>query len=494
MPNLPAWKPRELEILKLLAKGLTNTEIGARIHLSHETIRWYNKKIFEKLGVRNRTEAVKRAAALGLIGGGKKPERSPVRYGRNGDTHLAYQTIGSGPIDLLFIHGFISHLDLAWDNHEFTEFFERLGEFCRVILFDKRGVGLSDRGQGAPTLEETIADANCVLDAVASKRTFVMGTSEGAAAAVLLASSHPDRVAGLVLYGATPKVVRSGASPHWAATEEQFDAMLARMQDTWGGPWALESFAPSRARDESFRTWWAKVLKSASSPSSIRDVLNLVRKVDICQLLPQIRVRTLVIHKNQDRLVNPDAGRYFAQHMPNAQWLDLPGKDHIYFVDSEGIVNAVRNFLEENPAGDVADTRISIIICAKVQTAIPQKAIQNVLLAQQSRFISLTGDEIIATFDSPTRAVQCAKAILSKAADKNIKISLHVGECFTANSQPLDYVAEQSRKALEYASNGEILLTQTLHDILAGSRLSLQQRSDTVETIVPNSMVLYTLI
>jgi len=273
MPNQPQWKTRELAILHLLADGLTNAEIGARLFLAHDTVRWYNKQIFDKLDARNRTEAVKRARELGLIESNTQPttikqtaiKRSPVHYADNGGVHIAYQVIGSGSVDLLFIHGFISHLEVAWENPEFTDFFEQLGKVARVILFDKRGVGLSDRIQGAPTLENTVEDANHVLDAVASKRTFVMGTSEGASAAVLLASTYPERVAGLILYGATPKIIRNGNHPEWAVPEEQFNNMIERMQRSWGEPWAVETFAPSRAKDELFRTWWAKVLKSASS-------------------------------------------------------------------------------------------------------------------------------------------------------------------------------------------------------------------------------------
>lgn len=328
MTDQPVLKTRELEILNLLAEGLTNAEIGVRLFLAHETVRWYNKHLFDKLEVRNRTEAVKRGTELGLIGPpladkNPLPKMLPVQYAANSDVHIAYQIIGEGPVDILFIHGFISHLELAWENPEFRDFFEQLGRFARVILFDKRGVGLSDRIQGAPTLDETVNDANCVLDATASKRTFVMGTSEGAAAAVLLASTYPDRIAGLILYGATPKIIRSGNDPEWAEVESDYDEMIEHMQAAWGKPWAVEVFAPSRATDENFRKWWAKVLRSASSPSSIKDVFNLIRKVDIRQLLPQVQTRTLVIHKTDDRMVSRKAGKYFADNMPNAEWLEI---------------------------------------------------------------------------------------------------------------------------------------------------------------------------
>ena len=495
MPDPNQWKPRELEILQLLAEGLTNAEIGRQLFLAHDTVRWYNKTIFGKLDVRNRTEAVKRANELGLLGS-KAPSqtinKSPVRYVQNDGIHIAYQVVGEGPVDLLFIHGFISHLEVAWENPEFTNFFEQLGKLARVILFDKRGVGLSDRIQGAPTLENTVTDAIHVLDAAASKRTFVLGTSEGAAAAVLLASTYPSRVAGINLYGATPKVIRSEDKPDWAVSPEDFDSMIERMQKSWGGPWAVENFAPSRAKDETFRTWWAKVLKSASSPSSIKDVFNLIRLVDIRGLLPQIQVKTLVIHKTEDRMVRIEAGRYFADNMPNAEWLELPGSDHVYFVDAEGILFAVKKFFDETPDLSPSETCISTILHAKFSsdTRLPAN-LASEIRSFRARHLSISEHELTVTFDSPSRAIQFA-ARLRNISAKGIKVSLHVGECYMDSGRPTPYTADISRKATGLASEGEILITQTLHDILAGSRLQLRQNTE--EAILPDEMVLYTLI
>ena len=498
------WKARELEILRLLAEGLTNLEIGARIHIAHETVRWYNKQIFGKLQVNNRTQAVRRATELGLLGGAVRsassdttsaPAKSPVQYTVNGDVHIAYQVIGDGPVDLLFIHGFLSHLELAWENSEFTNFFEQLGKFARVILFDKRGVGLSDRIQGAPTLENTIEDAHCVLDAVASKRTFVMGTSEGAAAAVLLASTYPKRIMGLILYGATPKVLKKHNEPTWATSEDQFEFMIEKMQREWGGPWAIESFAPSRAKDETFRAWWSMVLRSASSPSSIKAVLKLIGEVDICQILPQVRVKTLIIHKTNDQMVNVEAGRYFAEHMPNAQWLELSGDDHIYFVKSKALISAISRFLQDIPDTEPVDTWISTILCAHLSLDILNLfELQSEIQSHRARYTDFKNQNLLATFDSPTRAIQCALSLRNMIKDEKLKISLHVGECYTADGKPTEYVAEISRKAVELATNGEILLTQTLHDILAGSKLVFKSQHTYPKMRLLESMSLYTLI
>jgi pimeloyl-ACP methyl ester carboxylesterase/DNA-binding CsgD family transcriptional regulator len=501
MSDTIKWKPRELEILLLLADGLTNAEIGARLFLAHDTVRWYNKQIFIKLDARNRTQAVKRAAELGLIGNNSfsktkiHPKRSSVHYVDNGSVHIAYQVIGDGPIDLLFIHGFISHLDAAWENYEFADFFDQLGKVARVILFDKRGVGLSDRIQGAPTLENTVEDATHVLDATASKRTFVMGTSEGAAAAVLLASTYPERVAGLILYGATPKIIRNGNQPIWAVHEEEFNEMIDQMQKSWGEPWAVETFAPSRAKDETFRTWWAKVLKSASSPSSIKDIFNLIRQVDIRQLLPQIPIRTLVIHKTGDRMVSIDAGKYFADNMPNTQWVELTGADHIYFVESEGILSAVSKFIKEMPNVSPTETCISTVLHMNQPIdTLQQQNINAEFNTFRARYVSIDKRDIIATFESPSRAIECATQFQKMFASEKLRISLHVGECYLENGKPTPFTQNISHKATKMTGESEILITQTLHDILAGSRFNLRQSSEREGAIMSDEMVLYTLV
>jgi pimeloyl-ACP methyl ester carboxylesterase len=392
--------------------------------------------------------------------------------------------IGDGPIDLLFIHGFLSHLELAWENPEFTSFFERLGRMARVILFDKRGMGLSDRVQGAPTLENTIEDACRVLDAVGSRQAFVMGTSEGGAAAALLASTYPNRVLGLILYASTPKLVREGDEPTWAMTVEQYENMIARMQSSWGQPWAVENFAPSQAQDGRFRDWWARILRTAASPSSVKAILNIQRDIDILDLLPQIRVPTLVIHKTHDRCVSLAAGRYFATHMPNATWVELPGADHIYFIDSEAIVTAVTRFCQETTITTPVDSWLAIVLCALAQ----QQSIQTQaeIIACQPRHTTQTAAGLIALFDSPTRAMQCALRLRDTIKPVAPQISLHVGECSLADGRPTEAVVETATLAAGLAAPGEIILTRTLRDILAGSEFVFVARHDGTAQLSPS--------
>lgn len=494
------WKTRELEIIQLLAQGLTNNEIAVRLHLSQETIRWYNKQIFEKLSASNRTQAVQKAGEQNLLTGRersvepKKGKRSPVRYVSNGGIHIAYQIIGEGHVDLLFIHGFLSNLELAWENNEYTNFFEELGKFARVILFDKRGMGLSDRVQGAPSLEDTMSDALCVLDAAASERTFVMGTSEGGAASVLLASTYPERVHGLILYSSTPKLVQTEGEPEWADNEEAFDRMIEQIQKQWGGAWALENFAPSRAQNETFREWWAKVLRSSSSPASVSAQLQILHDIDIRPLLPQIHTRTLVIHKTHDRILGVDASKYFATHMPNAKFIELSGADHFFFVESQQIIAAIEGFCREKQESS-ADTMLGIVLYLNTSMMKQkEKAIQREFKEHRAKGIFFSGEEATAVFDSPSRAIQCALKLRDLIKDESLKIGLHVGECDTETAKPSIAVAAFVRRAVEFAPPMKILLTQTLRDILAGSGVIFDLRKIHIDEKKAESLSYYMLM
>ncbi len=475
------WKVRELEILALLTRGLSDRAIAKQLRISPQTVRWYNKQIYARLEVSNRTQAVHRAAALGLLDVPVPPAprppvpRSSVRYADNGGISIAWMTIGSGPVDLLFIHGFLSHLEAAWEESEFTAFFEQLGQSARIILFDKRGVGLSDRLQGAPTIEQTIADALCVLDAAGSKRAFVSGTSEGGAAAVLLASMHPHRVRGLILIAATPCVVNTGGDPPWAVPRHDFDQRIAMMIASLDRPWALERFAPSRLQDERFAAWWSKVVRAAASPSSVRAVLEHVRDIDIRPLVPQVRTRALVVHRSGDRIVPLDAGRWLAHQLPDATFIEMPGEDHIYFIDGAPIATALTDFMSNAEPAE-PDTWIAILLAATGPDARPGNDATAVLEATGVRRIHTTRNGWTAVFDAPNRAVQAARLLRDLAHGRGPGLALHIGACSVTEDRPLPAAAEAVQRLGASAGRGEILVSNTLRDILSGATLPLVER------------------
>jgi pimeloyl-ACP methyl ester carboxylesterase len=270
-----------------------------------------------------------------------------TRYTRSGDVNLAYQVIGEGPIDLVFVMGWVSHLDYFWTEPSFARFLRRLASFSRVILFDKRGTGLSDRVplNELPTLEQRMDDVRAVMDAAGSKRALLCGVSEGTALSAMFAATHPERTTGLVMIGACAKRLRD-TGYRWGLTEEQRDQFLDRIRREWGGPVGLEERAPSMASDAGFRQWWAAYLRTAASPGAAVTLTRMNSEADIRGILPAIRVPTLVIHRTGDQCLSVEEGRYVASRIPGARFVELPGIDHLPFVgDQDTILNVVEEFL-----------------------------------------------------------------------------------------------------------------------------------------------------
>jgi pimeloyl-ACP methyl ester carboxylesterase/DNA-binding CsgD family transcriptional regulator len=478
----PSLKDRELEILQLLAEEKSDRAIASRLNLAAETVRWYNKQIYAKLGVSSRSEAVRRAAALGLIGApllsrARTVVRSPIRYVNNEGVSIAWQEIGRGPVDLLFIAGFVSHIDLLWENAEFTSFTEELARHARVIVFDRRGVGLSDRSFGASSIDNTISDARAVMRAAGSTRAYVSGTSESGAAAVLLASMHPELVRALILIAATAMPARHGDEPAWSRPWAQFEALVEAMVRTWGEPWAIERLAPSRKGDADFEAWWARTLRAAASPASVRLILERTMQVDIRALLPQVRTRTLVIHRTGDQAVNVGAGRYLAEQMPNASLLELSGNDHVWFVNGTDIAGAMIRFIREPEATPDVDTWIAIVLHAAGPGAALDDEKREIIDTFQPRNVRVTPGGWTALFDAPNRAIRCALRLRGLGRGRAGGMVLHVGACRTADGTPVGPVHAVAFRLVASAEAGEILVSGTLRDLLAGSDVVLRPRN-----------------
>jgi len=476
----PRLSAREVEILRLISRGLSDRAIASRLDLAPETVRWYNKRIYETLDAANRTEAVTRAGELGLlkIEGERPIERGRIQYIDNEGVSIAYQVIGQGPVDLLFIAGFVSHLEISWETPDYARFFEQLGRRARVIVFDKRGVGLSDRVQGGPSLDNTVRDALCVLDAARSKRAFVFGTSEGGAAAVLLASMHPERVRGLILFGATPTVLQTGGEPSWASPREAFLQRREALLATWGEPWAIERFAPSRMRNPVFQDWWSKCLRASSSPASVKAVLENAATVDIRALLPDVATRTLVMNRVGDRIVPLEAGRYLADHLPSARFVELAGQDHVYFVSGDDITKEMVAFIEEAPAEQEVETRLAIVLAVFRAPARPTASQRAILSAGQAKHVRPLGkDGFVALFESPRAAVSAARRLRSATPGAPMGVALHVGACRVSDGEPVGAVSQTLRALARSARPGEIVLSGTLRDILAGSGIEVARPS-----------------
>ena len=476
-------KLRERQVLTLLAEGLSAPRIAQRLSLAVDTVRWYIKQLYRELEVSSRAEAIRVAMTRGLLDAPVQPAtsaavaRSEIRYASNGGVHIAYQIVGNGPVDLLFMHGFVSHLDLAWEEPEYTAFFEQLGRSARVIMFDKRGVGVSDRHVGPSTLEQTVADARCVLDAAGAQRAFVMGTSEGGAAAVLLASMYPERVHGLILSSASPFIGGHGTELPWTSNNATQFKPLEPVPHQWGEPWSLDRFAPSRADRLAFRHWWSRLLRAATSPSVVETVLKHARAVDIRALLPSITTRTLVVHRVGDRLVPLSAGHYFATHMPHARLVELPGNDHVYFVDGDLLARTVTAYLQEPDAAPDVSTWIAIILCMAGPGARLDDAKRAVLESRGARFLRQSDAAWTALFEGPSTALRCARQLRDMGVGRVGGMSLHVGACSVSDGVPVGAAFRRAMDTANATKPGEIVLTGMLRDILAGADVKVAVHS-----------------
>ncbi|XSC47285.1 alpha/beta fold hydrolase [Bradyrhizobium sp. RDT10] len=263
-----------------------------------------------------------------------------TQYAKSGDVRIAYQVVGEGPFDLVFVPGFISNLDVAWEEPYRARVWTRLAAFARLIMFDKRGTGLSDRAVGVPTLEERMDDVRAVMDAVGSQQAALFGISEGGAMSVLFAATYPERTRALVLYGTY------GHFRSWVVPPDRIEAALDRMEKNWGTGESLRLFAPSVASDETFKLSWARFERLGASPSAVVALMRMNSEIDVRPILPSIRVPTFIIHRQGDVRVNVEAGRFMARQIPNAKYLELPGSDHMLWTgETERILDEVEEFL-----------------------------------------------------------------------------------------------------------------------------------------------------
>lgn len=302
------------------------------------------KALTERL--RDELEVAPEAETTALLDAGNAAP-PPTQYVSGGAVHLAFQTYGKGQTDILILLGFVSHVERAWEDTACRAFLSSLAEMGRLILFDRRGVGLSDRVGFSPSAEATAQDIRTVLDAVGSSRVVLFGASEGGPACIRFAADHPDRVAGLILFDSLAKGSFAPDYPH-ALHAAQFDAWLRQIVSAWGGPAGIEAFAPSLAGDPKARAWWAGLLRAASSPGAIKGVLEALRDSDVRHLLGRIAVPTLVLHRRGDRAVRFGAGRHLADHIPQARFIELDGADHWAFAgDRQSVLDSIRPFIGE---------------------------------------------------------------------------------------------------------------------------------------------------
>jgi len=409
-----------------------------------------------------------------------KPETS---YVRSGDVNIAYQVAGTGAIDIVFVMGWVSHLEYFWEEPHFAAFLNRLASFSRLILFDKRGTGLSDRVPLAelPTLEQRMEDVHAVMDAVGSERAVLIGVSEGGPMCSLFAATHPERTAALVMIGSYAKRVRDEDYP-WGISPDDRDAFYQLMQRDWGKPVGIEERAPSLAGDAQFREWWATYLRMGASPGAAVALTKMNSEIDVRSVLPSIRVPTLVIHRKGDMCLKLEEGRYLASLIANAKFVELDGIDHLPFVgEQDEILDEIERFVSGVAPLGVHDRVLATILSVKLAEsgdAAARKAAEDSIRRHLALFngqeIADASGSILAAFNGPARAIRCAAAIEAAVSyfGFSIRSGLHTGECDVEDGQYSGYAVELSKLIADESDADGMLVSRTVKDLAAGSGIS----------------------
>ena len=410
-----------------------------------------------------------------------KPATPATRYAKAGDVTVAYQVLGDGPIDLVYVPGWITHLEYRWELPRAAHLMRRLASFSRLILFDKRGTGLSDRAQGYPTLDDRMDDVRAVMDAVRSERAVVFGASEGGVMSMVFAASHPDRTEALVLYSTFAKRVWSPDYP-WAPTPEARQRWYDLLERGWGGKTDLEDIAPSIANDEAVQEWWSTYLRLGASPGAAMALARFNTQIDTRHVLPTIRVPTLILHCVGDREVNVEEARYLAARIPGAMLVELPGRDHlVYAADVDRVADEIQRFVAtvhtRRPVQRVLST-IAVFDTGGRHAEGLADAIARQGAAHRGKVLRASSTESVVSFDGPGHAIRAACAMASSRdwSDGTVKVGIHSGECDlrdgTLEGPPLHIASALSAAA----PPGRVLVTRTVTDLVVGSVFRFTER------------------
>jgi class 3 adenylate cyclase len=432
-----------------------------------------------------------------------------IRYARNGDVSLAYQVIGDGPLDVVLVSGFVSHQEVMWDDPVAARTADRISSFARLILYDKRDQGLSDRFGRPPTLEESMDDLRAVMDAAGSERAALYGISEGGPMCQLFAATFPERVTALVLYGTYARMIQGDGYDIGMP-----DEVLARfgevMGEEWGGPVALRMFAPSVEHDPRFSEYWGRLLRSASSPKSAMALMDLYRQIDTRSVLGSISAPTLVIHRSGDRAAPVAWGRYLSEAIPGARYVELEGVDHLPMVDSDEILDELEEFLTGTRLDHEPDRVLATVMFTDIVSSTARAAelgdrrwrdliethdalVRRQLERHRGRAVKTLGDGFLATFDGPARGIRCAQAIRDGVRDLGVEIraGLHTGELEMVGEDVAGMAVNIGARVGAKAEPGEVLVSSTVTDLVVGSGLEFRERGTHELKGVPGEWRLY---
>jgi pimeloyl-ACP methyl ester carboxylesterase len=438
-----------------------------------------------------------------------------VQYAKSGDVNIAYQVTGEGPFDLVFIPGYVTHLEIHWSIPSFAPFLEQLASFSRLIRFDKRGTGMSDRASGAPSLETRMDDVRAVMDAVGSRRAAFYGLSEGAAMSILFAATYPERTAALVVRSAYPRRMWAPDYP-WGQTEEAYEREVER---------ALQVYGPREQAREAVRQLgqftdsevdsFLQMLRFGASPGELSALHRMNREIDIRHVLPTVGVPTLVLHGSEDRIIPLEVGRYVASSIPTARFVEIPGVGHLAFGAGDVISEEIRRFVQEVwEAGGWEEAEPDRVLATVLFTDIVGSTAKAAQLGDRNwrellerhhalirrelvRFrgaeLDVAGDGFFARFDGPARAVRCACAITENVRELGLELraGLHTGECEVLEDKVGGIAVHIGARVAQEARPGEVLVSSTVKDLVAGSGLRFRERGTAELKGIPEQWRLY---
>jgi class 3 adenylate cyclase len=418
-----------------------------------------------------------------------------VCFARSGDVDIAYRVVGEGPVDLVYVQGSLTHLEVNWELPQFRRYCERLADFTRLILFDKRGMGMSDRVPGATTLEERMDDIGAIMDAIGSERAAVMGESEGGPLAMLFAAAHPERTVALILQGAEVRERTDEDWPWGESTEEGFQEAMATIPERFGTGFGIDAIAPSVAGQEWARAWRARVVTHAATPGSAEAFMRMAFDIDVRHVVPAINVPTLVVHTTGDQVCHVENARFLARTIPGARYVELPGGDHVPWFDPEPTLAEIREFLTGRREAASRDRVLATVLFTDLVGSTERAAelgdrrwrdlleqhhatIRRELDRYDGRELDTAGDGFFATFDGPARAIRCAGAIVAAVRPLGLRVraGLHTGEVELVDGKVAGIAVNIGARVAARAEPGEVLVSGTVRDLVAGSGLGFEDR------------------
>jgi class 3 adenylate cyclase len=418
-----------------------------------------------------------------------------VRFARSGDVDVAYRVVGEGPLDLVYAQGATTHLEVMWEQPVYRRYCERLAEFSRLILFDKRGMGMSDRVPGATTLEERMDDVRAVMDAVGSERAAVMGASEGGPLAMLFAAAHPERTVALILLGAEVRERTDEEWPWGEATEEEFERAMVSLPERWGKGLGIDWIAPSVAGQEWARAWFGRCQLHSNTPGGAEAFMRMAFAIDVRDVAAAINVPTLIVHTVGDKICHVENGRFLARTIPEARYVELAGEDHIPWFAPEETLAEIREFLTGRREPRAPDRVLATVLFTDLVNSTARAselgdrhwrdlleqhhaAVRRELERFSGREIDTAGDGFLAAFDGPARAIRCAKAIIDAVTSLGleVRVGIHTGECEVVGDKLAGLAVHIGARIAAEGSPSEVLVSSTVQDLIAGSGIALEDR------------------